>query len=229
MFQVSFGRCVPTTHLARGMCLLAVFAGMLITSSLVAVMSRAGNPSTFTRYSMQHFAERHARRGHADSAATYMQRHWRTRAAGRGAVPTTPRSRSSRAAAWDELRFGERAARNEMRHKRVIEQGCVQERLADEAELQRQRQESERQLRFRSHEEMRQVEDAAVGLVQHQVRALQEQATSVNAQLKEIAAGVNLVYRGLGVSQWRSPSLRRKGSHNRLLAIGDAAGAGKLF
>ena len=133
MPQVSFGRCVPTTHLARGMCLLAVFAGMLITSSLVAVVSRAGNPSAFTRYSMQHLAERHARRGHADSAATYMQRHWRTRAAGRGAPATTPRSRTSRAAAWDELRFGERAARQEMRHKRVIEQGCVQERLADEA------------------------------------------------------------------------------------------------
>ena len=133
MPQVSFGRCVPTTHLARGMCLLAVFAGMLITSSLVAVVSRAGNPSAFTRYSMQHLAERHARRGHADSAATYMQRHWRTRAAGRGAPATTPRSRTSRAAAWDELRFGERAARQEMRQKRVIEQGCVQERLADEA------------------------------------------------------------------------------------------------
>lgn len=98
--------------------------------------------------------------------------------------------------------------------------------LNTQAELQRQKQESERQLKFRSHEEMRQVEEAAVGLVQHQVHALQEQATSVNAQLVDIAAGVNALYKNLGVSQWRSPSLRRKGSHNRLLAVGDGV---KLF
>lgn len=51
--QVLYGDYIPTSHVARLMCYVSTFIGLLISASITAMFARAMNPSEFEAFAMQ--------------------------------------------------------------------------------------------------------------------------------------------------------------------------------
>jgi len=77
MFQTIFGDAVPTSHVARLMCVLATVTGLCIQSSIIALFARSANVNEYEKFALNFLQHRRAKRRVALLAAIYMQRHYR--------------------------------------------------------------------------------------------------------------------------------------------------------
>ena len=73
MFQVLYGDYIPTSHVARIMCAIATFNGLLISSTIIAMFSRTMMASEFETFALQLLGERRARKTHLKWAAIFVQ------------------------------------------------------------------------------------------------------------------------------------------------------------